>query len=252
MRAVSIAASLALATALLAPWPVAAELLRIGAASSLREVVEHMAEAFEAEHTDAELAVSYGASSVLAAQLRAGAPLDVLLLADPDIAAALARTPGTHAGQVFAHNALVVMARDPEVRIDSPRALTGPDIRRIAIPATVVPLGRYAREWLARHDLLEALESRTVRTEHARATLLAVDQGHVDAAIVYRTDARLARHAVRALEIPPEAQPAIAYVAVQGPRARGKRLAKAWRDFVAAETARSLLREAGFVTRELP
>lgn len=222
-----------------------AETLHVGAASSLREVVDALATRFETE-SEALVRASYGASSVLAAQLRAGAPLDVLLLADPRIAQALQRDSEVTLGAVFARNRLVVLVRDPEIEIPSPDALLDPRYRRIAIPSEAVPVGRYAREWLARHELLEALLPRAVQTEHARATLLAVDQGHVDVAIVYETDARLARHAVVGYRIPDDAQPHIEYVALLSPRARDSELAERWLRFMGSAQVREILEAAGF------
>jgi len=223
-----------------------AETLHVGAASSLREVVDALRTRFEGAESDAEVRTSYGASSVLAAQLRAGAPLDVLLLADPRIAQVLQRESGVELGAVFAHNRLVVLVRDPEIKIPSPDALLDARYRRIAMPSEAVPVGRYAREWLARHELLEALLPRVVQTEHARATLLAVDQGHVDVAIVYETDARLARHAVVGHRIPDDAQPRIEYVVLLSERARDSELAARWLRFVQSTQAREILEAAGF------
>jgi molybdate transport system substrate-binding protein len=91
--------------------------------------------------------------------------------------------------------------------------------------------------------MLARLEPRIVRTEHARATLAAVDLGHADAAIVYATDARLARSARVAFEIPEAEQPRIVYVAarIAGGEQAGRFLA-----FLGGPEARSALRTAGF------
>jgi len=231
--------ALLLAAALLAP-AAPAETLHVGAASSLREVVDALAARFESSEANARVRTSYAASSVLGAQFRAGAPLDVLLLADPRIAQALERESLAERGAVFARNRLVVLVRDPEALLDSQR------YRRIAIPSAAVPVGHYARAWLARHKLLEALLPRAVQTEHARATLLAVDQGHVDVAIVYETDARLARHAVVGYRIPDDAQPRIEYVALLSERARDSELAARWLRFLQSRPAREILEAAGF------
>ncbi len=72
-------------------------------------------------------------------------------------------------------------------------------------------MGHYARIWLRRHDLERALADRFVVTEHAGASLRTVEMGHVDLAIVYATDARLASKASLAYEIPSHEQPHIRY-----------------------------------------
>ncbi len=225
--------------------PAAADTLQVGAASSLREVGEALAQHFEASQAGAQVRVSYGASSLLAAQLRAGAPLDILLLADPRIAVELAEALGLPDATPFASNRLVVITRDAAIDLPDPQALRNPKIRRIAIPSPAVPVGRYARDWLERNDLLDALASRSVQTEHARATLMAVDHGHADAAIVYETDARIARNAVVALRIADADQPAIEYVALRGSPARAASLAEGWLHFILQPEAQAILQAAG-------
>ena len=229
-----------------------AETLRVGAASSLREPIAAIARSFEAGNPGTQVAVSYGASSLLAAQLRAGAPLDVLLLADPVIADRLARQGDIGARATFARNELVVVVRDPSLRIDRPSDLVSDGVDRIAIPEHVVPVGRYARLWLERHALVAAVEARAVYTQHARATLTAVDQGHVDLAIVYASDARLARNAHVAYRIPPDEQPAIAYVAVVAEREPPSALARDWLAFLTGASSQAVLRAAGFAAPDVP
>jgi molybdate transport system substrate-binding protein len=89
--------------------------------------------------------------------------------------------------------------------------------------------------------------ARAVRTEHARATLVAVDHGLVDLAIVYVTDARLARRARVALAIPDSEQPRIDYVALVMTDARRPELARVFLDFLRGAYAGRVLADAGFL-----
>jgi molybdate transport system substrate-binding protein len=191
--------------------------------------------------------LGFGASSVLAAQVRAGAPVDVLVSADSRIAERLEQEGLAAVRSTVAHNRLVVVAREGGPPIETPRDLAGPEVKRVAIPEYAVPVGRYAREWLARHGIAEAVLERAVRTEHARATLAAVDQGLVDLAIVYVTDASLARRAHVALAIPDADQPRIDYVALVLADARRPALARAFLDFLRGTYARKVLADAGFL-----
>ena len=149
--------------------------------------------------------------------------------------------------RAIARNRLVVVvAGDSGVRIEGAADLTQPALRRIAIPEHAVPVGRYAREWLDGHGVLDALVPRIVRTEHARATLAAVDQGLADAAIVYATDARLARSARVAYVIPDADQPRIEYAAAVLAEARRPELARAFLAFLFGAAAQAVLADAGF------
>jgi molybdate transport system substrate-binding protein len=227
-------------------------LLRVGAAASLREVALACARAFEAEQAGVTVAVSFGATSVLAAQLRAGAPLDVLLSADAEQSDALARDGIVHAPVVLARNRLVVIARPELAPFAAAADLAGPAIRRVAVPHAAVPVGRYARQWLAGRGLLEALRGRLVATEHARATLVAVEQGAADAAIVYVTDAALARRARVAWEIPASEQPEIVYAASVTRGARDPERARAFVALLTGEIGRGVFARAGFAPGAAP
>ena len=232
--------------ALVLAVPGAGDELLVGAATSLRDPIEASAREFEAAHPGLRLRVSYGASDVLAAQVRAGAPLDVLLSADAEITAQLAKEGLAAEPRAFARNRLVVVAGPEIAPLRSPADLAAPGIRHIAVPEHGVPVGRYAREWLAKRGLLERLTPRIVPTEHARATLVAVDQGLADAAIVYATDARLAQHARVVWEIPDAEQPEIVYAAAVLRSTRVERAARDYVAFLIEGPGRAHLERAGF------
>ena len=206
-----------LATALQAGSAVAAESLLVAAAMSLREPLLEISREPAASPPGFELELSFGASSALGLQIRYGAPIDVMLSANEVILDDLAQrgliVPESRI--VLAQGRLVILrAPGSALEITSARDLFGDGIARIALPGEAVPLGRYARQWLRGQGLEEGLVERIVLTEHARATLSAVDLGQVDLAIVYATDARLARRAQLVYEIPESEGPAIRYGAV--------------------------------------
>jgi len=224
----------------------AGEIVAAGAVS-LRGPLTEIARGYEQMHAGTRVQLTFGASSFLAAQLRAGAPIDVFVSADARIVDDLVRESLVDADErvTLARNRLVVMARpglSPVPRTAEQLDTTA--IRRLAMPDGAVPVGRYAREWLARRGLLERLLARVVLTEHARATLAAVDAGHADVAIVYATDARLARTATLAFAIPAEEQPEIVY-AVTSTRdaAPGAAELVTW---MSGDAAREILARAGF------
>jgi molybdate transport system substrate-binding protein len=223
------------------------EELLVAAAVSLREPLLEIARAWREEEAGRELHFSFGASSALGAQIRAGAPIDVFLSADERIVEDL-QARGLVAPRssfVLARNRLVVIQqRSLELEISAAEDLFAPKVRRIAMPGPAVPVGRYAREWLERVGLLDALEGRLVITDHARATLVAVDLGHADLAIVYATDARMARSASIAFEIPEEQQPQIRYAAA--PTSGARPSAGDFLEFLRSRTARVALQRQGF------
>ncbi len=228
--------------------PAVADEILVGAAVSLREPLTEIAELWEKRRSETRVRLSFAASSTLAAQIRAGAPLDVFTSADVRIVEALgAEGLLDGEGATFATNRLVVLvSRDAGAPLEGPADLLAPGLRRLAVPGGAVPVGRYAREWLRSRGLLSRLEPRLVRTEHARATLAAVDLGHADAAIVYATDARVARSARLAFEVAAAEQPRIEYAAALVAGARPG--SAAFLSFLLGSGAQAVLRDAGFGT----
>jgi molybdate transport system substrate-binding protein len=230
--------------------PAGAEELMVAAAVSLREPLEAIAKRFEAGHPGAHVQLAFGASSALVAQAKAGAPFDVFLSADEQSLDALAEAGLLRAGtrRTLVSNRLVVIAF-PELKtpIASAADLERPDVRRIALAEKAVPVGHYAREWLARKGLLEKLAPRIVSLEHARATLAAVDLGNAEAGIVYATDARLARSARVAFTPPDSEQPRIVYRAALLTGGKAPGLAGEWMSALNEPAARHDLAEAGFL-----
>jgi molybdate transport system substrate-binding protein len=190
----------------------------MGVASSLREVASSLRQELLERDEPIDVEMIFGASSAHARQLVFGAPMDVLVSADAAIVDDLVQRGLLESGSVleFARGRLVLAAsanwHSLNRGID---ALDSAELKRIAVPSAAVPLGRYVRHWLEKQSRLEGLEGKIVTTEHARATLSAVDAGHVDLAIVYESDARLAHRAVILARIEPSQYPPIRYVAAR-------------------------------------
>lgn len=192
--------------------------VRMGVASSLREVALSLRQTLLERDDPVDVEMIFGASSTHARQIALGAPMDLLVSADAAIVDDLVQrgllTPDSILE--FARGRLVLAASaNWQSPIPGIGALDSRELNRIAVPSAAVPLGRYVRHWLEKQGRLEQLEGKIVTTEHARATLSAVDAGHVDLAIVYESDARLAHRAVLLAIIEPSDYPPIRYVAAR-------------------------------------
>ncbi len=215
-------------------------------AASLRAPLTEIAHRFETSHPGTRVELVFGASNELAAQVELGAPVEVLLAADEESVARLAASDLLAEGSAvaFAGNRLVVVrAPGSDLRLAEPRDLAQPALARLALPGEAVPLGHYAREWLAGREILDDLAERIVVTANAPATLAAVELGQADAALVYATDLLAAKRAQLAFEIPDAEQPRIAYVGALTKRAGPG--ARAFLDFVRGPGA-AVLEAAGF------
>lgn len=163
----------------------AAETLRIAAASNLQVVMEPLSAAFASEHPQHELSASHAATGSLVAQIRHGAPFDVLLAADLDYPRALIKS-GHAVGeslQPFAHGILMLWPHP--AHDDWINALRSPQVRRIAIaqPETA-PYGKAARALLMQAGIWDDVESRVVWGENVAQALHFAHSGNADFGLV--------------------------------------------------------------------
>jgi len=149
--------------------------LQVYAAASLTDALREIGHAYEAE-TGTLVTFNFAGSNVLARQIESGAPADLFLSADER---SMDRVHAAERVSVLSNTLVLVGAK-------SPRELIG---KKVALgdPASV-PAGVYARDYLTRIGLWDAIAPNVIPTENVRAALAAVKAGNADAAIVYRTD----------------------------------------------------------------
>jgi molybdate transport system substrate-binding protein len=186
--------------------------VRVFAAVSLTEALEEISDGYE-KTTGDEVVFHFGASSMLARQIEQGAPADLFLSADEARMDALAKqglVVASTRASVLSNTLVVVVPKEGGMNLASPAQLTNAQSIALAEPSSV-PAGVYARAWLQKIGLWERLQPKVIPTDNVRAALAAVESGNVDAAIVYKTDARIARHTRVAFEVPRAQGPAISY-----------------------------------------
>lgn len=165
--------------------PLHAAEVRVLAAASLTEALQEIAKNYEQQGGD-RIVFSFGASSMLARQIAAGAPADLFLSADE---LSMNRVKTSARVSVLSNTLVVVVPRGGRA-MKSPRELASLKSIALAEPSSV-PAGIYARQWLAKLKLWNAVRAKVVPTDNVRSALAAVASGNVDAGIVYETDARI-------------------------------------------------------------
>lgn len=236
-----------------APDATSSRTITVFAAASTTDVIDAAAARFEASH-GVKVECSFGASSTLARQIRAGAPADVFLSADEvwmdELENADLIVPGSR-GDLLANRLVLIVPAGSTLPIESSRGfdLAGsrPDIRRVAIadPAHV-PAGRYARQALRSLGWWDRLDDRVVPALDARAALRLVELGEADLGVVYATDAHVSDRVETRGEIPADTHDPIRYPVAQ---CRGASpFAAAFIDHLRSDAAATIFREAGFAT----
>lgn len=181
-------ASLLLALVWLAAPLAADRPITVFAAASLGDVLPSIAKTY-----DQEVNFSFAGSGTIARQVAAGAPADLVVLANPNWADWIelqglsieARVPSV------AGNRLALIA--PKVA-KLPKGAALSDILadgRIAIGhRDAVPAGVYARQWLQTMNAWDDVADNLAETDNVRAALTLVTRGDAPLGIVYVTDAQ--------------------------------------------------------------
>lgn len=230
--------------------------LSVLAAASLRDACTQLAADFEAGGGP-RVVLSFAGSNLLAQQVLAGAPCDVLLLAGEEPMDALERAgllaPGSR--HALLSNALVVVQPEP-LPDDVPRVRALADLLderlgRLALAnPEAVPAGRYARELLDRAGLWEALEPRIVPAVDVRAALALVESGAVSVGIVYATDAAVSSRVAVSLAVAPAQAPRVVYPVAIPRDARAPLAARGFVELLRSERGAAVFRRHGFAVLE--
>lgn len=224
-----------------------AEEILVFAAASLTESMQEIGRAYESK-TGTVVRFSFGASSDLARQIKAGAPADVFFSADTAKMDDLEKAGlvSKNDRREFLSNVLVVVVSASSTRrLAGPRDLLGLPRLALADPSSV-PVGIYARKWLESLGLWKEIEPRIVPSLDVRAALAAVESEAVPAAIVYKTDSVISKKVKVAFEVTdgPRITYSLARVAASKARA-----AQEFVDFVSGEAGRTIFARRGFQVR---
>lgn len=215
--------------------------LTIYAASSLTEVFPKI---------DRKPAYSFGGSNQLALQVRQGAPADIFASASSTYTQSLYRQRLVEKPRTFASNVLVLaVPQSNPARLRNVFDLRSKDVK-LVIGTAGAPIGAYTRQVLRKLGLNDVLSKVVSEEPDVKSIVGKLALGEADAGFVYRTDVRAAGGRLKAIPIPPRAQPTVRYEIAIVRTSRQKAAARAWiRTLTATPRARVLLRRAGFVVR---
>lgn len=223
--------------------PAAAEpsTITVLAAASLTEAFNEASTVYAKNHKDQTVKFSFAGSQELAAQVKQGAPADVIATADTKTMDGLTNEVG--APQIFAKNKLtIIVPKGNPKNVTSLADLARGDLT-VVLAGPTVPVGRYSRDALAKAGV--DVKPKSEETD-VKAVVTRVRMGEADAGIVYTTDASAAGGDVVAVEIPEQFNVVASYpVAVikdsgkQGP-------ATAFTQWLLTPEAQQILAKYGF------
>ena len=225
--------------------------LLVSAAISLKDALTEIKQEFESGHPGVKVNYNFGASGTLQLQIEQGAPVDVFASAGASQMDSLQKKGIvlSDTRRDFAGNTAVLVApKSASLPVSSFSDLTKAEVKRIAIgnPATV-PAGDYAKEILENMGVWEGIKSKLVMGENVRQVLTYVEQGNVDAGIVYSTDASTSHDVTVAATAPEGSSKPIVYpIAVVGASKQPKE-AKEFVEFVSGPKGQAALAKYGFL-----
>lgn len=240
----------------LSPGLQAHEPVRVFAAASLTNVLNDLAAQWQAQGHELP-SLAYAASSVLAKQIEAGAPVDLYASADLLWMSYLAQRGKLVAGSQadLLGNELVLVApkgsglkAELKAGFDLAAAFDG---KLCTADTATVPAGIYAKQGLEALGLWRALQGRIVGADDVRTALAFVERGECAAGIVYATDAAIGRKVELVARFPASSHQPIVYpfALVQGARPE----AAAFLDYLkTSPQAAARFRQYGFVLLSQP
>jgi molybdate transport system substrate-binding protein len=213
------------------------------AAASLTESFNKIGKDYAAANPGAKVTFSFAGSSALATQINNGAPADVFASASPtNMKQVVDAGNADGTGTVFVRNQLVIaVPKGNPKNIKGLSDLTSSAVK-VALCAEQVPCGVAARTALAAANV--AITPVTLEQD-VKAALAKVKLGEVDAALVYRTDAKSSSD-VDGIEFPESAKAINDYPIVVLSKAPNKPAAVAFVAYVLSDKGIAVLANAGF------
>ncbi len=166
--------------------------VHVAASVSLEDVLGELLADYAVCQPSVRVRTLFGGSDELANHLLAGTRADLFVTADPlqldRLQAAGLLSDDEPA--ILAGNTLAAIApADSSLLVRKPADLLAPMVRRLALATPRCPLGGYSHAYLKSLDLDEALSSRVLEVDNARAVLAAVRAGRADVGLAYGSDA---------------------------------------------------------------
>ena len=222
----------------------AAEKIVVFAAASMKDVIDTAAEKFKAEN-GSEVSASYASSSVLAKQIKAGAPAGIFISADLDWMDYVQERKliDNDSRAVIAGNALVIAGAKDAKPAEAAEILKAGRFS-MGDPSNV-PAGKYGKAALEKLGIWADVSANAVFTENVRVALQYVSRGEVNAGIVYASDRAQVPELTEVYRFPASSHAPILYpAALVGTPDEN---AKAFLAFLRSDAGQAIIADKGFV-----
>ncbi|HML80432.1 MAG TPA: molybdate ABC transporter substrate-binding protein [Thiomonas arsenitoxydans] len=224
-----------------------AETLTVAVAANFKKPAEEIGAAFKAKTGD-EVKYAFGATGQFAAQIRNGAPFDILLAADDTTAPALAKDGLALASSnfVYARGTLVLYSTTLPLKEQGEQILRKGDFAHVSIanPKTA-PYGTAAIEAMKKMGVYDALKPKIVEGSNIGQTFDFVATGNAQAGFVALSQA-IGAGKGQWWVVPQADYAPIDQSAILLKPGENKAVAKAYLDFLRGPEARTVIEKYGY------
>jgi molybdate transport system substrate-binding protein len=214
------------------------------AAASLKTTFTALAASFEQAHPGVKVVPSFGGSDTLAAQITAGAPVDVFTAASTTTMATVTKAGDAKATPaVFAKNELeIAVSPGNPTHLAALADLAKAGVK-LAVCAPTVPCGAAAAKAFAAATLTP---HPATLEQDVTSVLTKVELGEVDAGLVYQTDVKSAGSKVTGVNFPEAASAINTYPIAVVTTGKNATAGQAFVDYVLSAAGQQVLQAAGF------
>jgi molybdate transport system substrate-binding protein len=231
------------------------KLVRVAAAADLKFAMDEIRDAFQRQHPEIEVVVTYGSSGNFYSQLSNRAPFDMFLSADLDYPRRLIQQGFGLAESEFPYavgSIVVWVQRASPIDVEKLgiQALLDPAVRKIAVANPVhAPYGRAAEAAMQKLEVFEKVRDRLVYGENISQTAQFVESGAAEIGMISHSlaIAPALRDKGRYWEVPTDAYPPVEQGGVILSWAEDRAAADALRSFVLGEEGNLILSRYGFL-----
>ena len=217
--------------------------LVVSVAASMNDALDEIAGLYRSA-TGVAVAINTGSSNTLARQIVEGAPAALFLSADDiqmDVVEKAGRIVAGTRTRLLSNALAIVVPADRAGSVTMEHVMGG-RINRLAMgEPNAVPAGVYGRAFFERQGAWDRLRPKVVPFPTVRAVLAAVENGRVDAGVVYRTDTINAR--VSTIATVGDLNIVHSAAVIVGPRSVE---ARRFLDFLKSDQARAVFKKRGF------
>jgi molybdate transport system substrate-binding protein len=233
------------------PTPVAEPVsLSVAAAASLTDALDEVNSLYVKDKTNVTITPNYAGSGALQTQIEQGAPTDVFISAATKQIDALKEKQlllDDTIKNVLANKLVLVVPTDSTAGIASFEDLTTDKAKRVAIgDPKSVPCGQYAVLAFEQLGIKDKVEPKQAVGADVRAILAYVENGSVDAGIVYLTDTKVSTKVKVVAEAPAEINAKIIYPAAVIKASKVPDAAREYVNFLSSAEAKAVFEKHGF------